>query len=173
MQRVIFLTIIIVAFSVSSASADFYRWVDRDGKEFFTNEPQKIPVEYRSSAEKVKTDESRVSVENKPTSRSITASSARDHKDKYGRGESYWRKRAMDLRYKLRDKEDERAAVLKEINGQDQNQADLRRPKKKRANLEKKLAKIDKDIAKTRRKLEVDLPEEARKADAYPGWIRE
>jgi hypothetical protein len=33
--------------------------------------------------------------------------------------------------------------------------------------------KLEKEIAQTRRRLEVDLPEEARRADAYPGWIRE
>ncbi len=33
--------------------------------------------------------------------------------------------------------------------------------------------KLEKDIAKTRKMLEVDLPEEARRAEAYQGWIRQ
>jgi hypothetical protein len=44
---------------------------------------------------------------------------------------------------------------------------------KSRTGLEKKKLKLEKDMAKTRRALELDLPEEARRADAYPGWIRE
>jgi hypothetical protein len=32
---------------------------------------------------------------------------------------------------------------------------------------------LEKKIAIAKRKLDVDLPEEARQADAYPGWIRE
>jgi len=34
-------------------------------------------------------------------------------------------------------------------------------------------AQLEKDIAKTMRRLEANLPEEARKADASPEWIRE
>ena len=174
MRRSLFLTFFIAILSVSSAQADFYRWVDRDGKEFFTNEPQKIPAEYRTSAEKVNTDNSRVSVEEKSVRRPAKVSQGKEHKDRYGRGEGYWRKKATALRSKLHDQEDERTAVAKQLKGQDENATgSLSSKKKKRANLEKRLAKLEKDIAKTRRKLDVDLPEEARKADAYPGWIRE
>jgi hypothetical protein len=33
--------------------------------------------------------------------------------------------------------------------------------------------RAEKNIAKAKKSLEVDLPEEARKAEAYPGWIRQ
>jgi F0F1-type ATP synthase membrane subunit b/b' len=95
-----------------------------------------------------------------------------EHRDKNGKGESYWRKRAADLRLKLRDQETRRDLVVKQMNDQDQKPLSTKN-KKARASLEKKKTKLDTDIARTRRALEVDLPEEARKADAYPGWIRE
>ena len=39
--------------------------------------------------------------------------------------------------------------------------------------LEKKKTALEKDLTRKKHELEVELPEEARKADAYPGWIRE
>jgi hypothetical protein len=174
MRLGLILAVCMVVFSVSAAYAEFYRWVDREGKEFFTNEPQKIPQEYRTNAVKVTTDDSRVSVGDKPAVRGTKTSTAKEHKDKYGKGEEYWRKKASGLRMKLRDQQDDYGAVIKELNEQDQKPQDYRAAKKKkRTSLEKKKAKLEKDIARTRRRLEVDLPEEARRADAYPGWIRE
>jgi hypothetical protein len=38
---------------------------------------------------------------------------------------------------------------------------------------EKKMRSIEKKIAFLKRDLDEQLPEEARKADAYPGWVRE
>jgi len=66
MLRSIVLAACIVLYSVSIAHADFYRWVDKDGKEFFTNDRRQIPKKYREHALKIKLDESRVSVGEKP-----------------------------------------------------------------------------------------------------------
>jgi hypothetical protein len=65
MQRFVVLTACIFLFTVSFARADFYRWVDKDGKEFFTNDQRQIPQKYRNKASKVKLDKSRVSTEKK------------------------------------------------------------------------------------------------------------
>ncbi len=164
----------ILLFSASPAWADFYRYVDREGKEFFTNDLKQIPQEYRNSATVVKPDESRVSVGEEPAATGKSPATVREHKDKYGRGEEYWHKKAANLRLKLRDQQDEYDMVLKQLDDQDQKPKKIGGKKKKsRSSLEKKQLKLETNMAKTRRSLEVDLPEEARKADAYPGWIRE
>ncbi len=173
MRRYAVLAACILLLSAAQARAEFYRWVDKEGKEFFTNEPLKIPPEYRSSATKVEPDESRVSVGSQQHAGKTRIASS-EHKDKYGRGEGYWRKRSADLRAKLRDQETRRDLVVKQLKELDQKPERLSgKSKKARTGLEKKKTKLETDIAKTRRTLEVDLPEEARKADAYPGWIRE
>ncbi|HUJ17838.1 MAG TPA: DUF4124 domain-containing protein [Nitrospirota bacterium] len=156
--------------------ADFYRWVDKDGKEFFTNDPKQVPQEYRDRATTVKPDESRVSVGEKPAppARPDDTVASREHRDKNGHGEEYWRKRAANYRLKLRNQQDEYDLVLKQLDDQDQKPKKIATKKKKtRSSLEKKKLKIEKDMSQTRRMLEVDLPEEARRADAYPGWLRE
>jgi hypothetical protein len=174
MRRFVVLAIGVFFFAATAAHADFYRWVDKDGKEFFTNEPEKVPQEYRSSMQTVKPDESRVSVGDKPVASGKSRALSGEHKDKNGRGEEYWRRQAANLRLKLRDQQDEYNLVLKELNDRDENPGKPTGKKKKsQQGLEKKKLKLEKDIAKTRRRLEVDLPEEARRADAYPGWVRE
>ena len=90
-----------------------------------------------------------------------------------GKGEVYWHQKAANLRLKLRDQQDEYDVVVKQLDDQDQKPKKLSSSKKKKSSLEKKKMKLEKEMAKTRRSLEIDLPEEARKADAYPGWIRE
>ncbi len=174
MRRYAVLAVCVFCFAAAPAHAEFYRWVDKDGKEFFTNDPEKVPQEYRSSVTTVEPDESRVSVGEKPVVKAKAAVTSSEHKDKYGRGEEYWRKRAANLRLKLRDQQDEYDLVLKQLDDQDQKPRKLNGKKKKTySSLEKKKMKLEKDIARTRRVLEVDLVEEARRADAYPGWLRE
>jgi len=157
--------------------AGFYKWVDGDGKEYYTNDPAQIPQQYRDGAAAVETRDDRVSIGNKPrpASGAVTSSTAvKEHKDKHGRGEEYWRKKAANHRLKLRDQQDEYNLVLKQLEVEDRNPKKLRHKKKEsRSSLEKKMMKLEKDMAKTRRALDIDLPEEARRADAYPGWIRE
>jgi hypothetical protein len=173
MRRMTLLAIGLLLLTAQAARADFYRWVDRDGHEFFTNDRKQIPPEYQGQATVVKPDERRVSISEKQPPQGKVAR-APEHKDKNGHGEEYWRKRADDLRGKMRKQQDEYDLVLKQIDEQDQKaKASIGKKKKSTTSLEKKKQKLEKDIDRTRRSLEVDLPEEARRADAYPGWVRE
>lgn len=168
------LAVCMLLFTVSTARAEFYRWVDKDGKEFFTNERDKVPQEYRAGSTAVNPDEKRVSVGTKNAMPDKKGSAVSAHKDKYGKGEDYWRMKATNLRLKLRGQQDDYDLVVKQLDDQDQKpKKSAARTKKAHTSLEKKKMKLEKDIAATRKMLEVDLPEEARKADAYPGWIRE
>jgi hypothetical protein len=176
MGRTAVLVVILMILLISSdVHAEFYKWVDRDGREFITNEKAKIPAEYRDAARPVEVRDDRVSVGKGPVAEKSKPAAVPEHKDKYGRGELYWHKRAENLRRQIREQEDERAILVK------QEKDDESKPKKRtssstkkaRSARDQKMAKIEKKIAKLKRELDVDLPEEARRADAYPGWIRE
>ncbi len=168
-KTVLIVLVVLLLLPIRPALAAFYRWVDADGREFFTNDANQIPPEYRNAATAVEPDASRVSVQEQPAGRSRRTVAPAEHRDRYGRGEAYWRKKATNLRLKLRDQQDDYDAVVRRLEDL------VSRPgrKKTRSTLEKKKKKLERDMARTRRMLEVDLPEEARKADAYPGWIRE
>jgi len=168
---VVFLMILVIS---SDVRAEFYKWTDRDGREFITNDKEKIPAEYRNAAKPVEVRDDRVSVGQGPVADKNKPVAVTEHKDKNGRGELYWRKRADTLRRQLREQENERALLVKQE--KDESKTKKRSSsnvKKAKSSRDKKMAKIDKKIAKLRRELEVDLPEEARKADAYPVWLSE
>lgn len=164
----------VLLFSASYASAELYRWVDRDGQEFFTNERTKVPREYQRTATAIKTDDSRVSVGEKPAAPHSPPVEVKEHRDKNGRNEAWWRLRAGNQRLELRKLEDDLDLLLKKE--QDQEKKSIRisgKKKKSSAAHDKKKLQLEKKIAQAKRRLEVELPEEARKADAYPGWLRE
>jgi hypothetical protein len=172
MRRSVAFVLCLLLFPSSYALADFYRWIDQDGNEFFTNDQKQIPPQYREQTTVVKPDESRVSVSDKLSGTAPVV--VKQHRDKYGKGEEYWRRRAENLRLKLRDKQGEYDLVVRQLDDQEE-QAKKRPGKKSKSNasLGKKKMKLEKEIAALNRELEAELPEDARKADAYPGWIRE
>jgi uncharacterized protein DUF4124 len=173
MRRFAAVVVCVLFVSATPAYAEFYRWVDNEGKEFFANDPEKVPQEYRGRASKVQPDPSRVNIEEKTVNTGKATATSGEHRDRHGRGEEYWHKKAANLRLKLRDQQDEYDFVQKQLDDQDRKPKKLSSKKKTRSSLEKKKMKLEKDLARTRRLLEVDLPEEARRADAYPGWLRE
>jgi hypothetical protein len=175
MVRFAVLTAVLLSiFASQEARAEFYKWVDRDGREFITNEKEKIPPEYRAAAKPVEVHDDRVSVGQSPVADKNKQAKVTEHKDKYGRGEMYWQKRAEKLRRQIWDQEDERELLVKqEKNEEAKPMKSSSSAKKAKSSRDKKKAKIDKKIAKLKRENDVDLPEEARKADAYPGWLRE
>jgi len=171
---VVVIAFFMLLFSASHASAELFRWVDRDGQEFFTNERTKIPQEYQSTATAVRTDDNRVSVGGKPAVPHSPSVEVKEHRDKNGRNEAWWHRRAENQRLELRKCEDELDLLLKKE--QDQEKKSIRisgKKKKSSAAHDKKKLQLEKKISQAKRRLEVDLPEEARKADAYPGWLRE
>lgn len=158
----------------SVAYAELFRWVDKDGQEFFTNDRTKIPQEYRNKTNEVKTDDARVSVGSKPSTPARPSAAVKEHKDKYGHGEEWWHRRAENQRLELRKLEGDYDLLLKKE--QDQESVSRRSPGKKKKlskGHDQKKVQLSKKISLARQRLEVDLPEEARKADAYPGWLRE
>ncbi len=160
--------------SAPPAFAELYRWVDRDGQEFFTNERAKVPQEYQSTATVVKTDDNRVSVGGKPAQPASPPVAVREHRDKNGHNEAWWHRRAENLRLELRKLEDDRELLLKKEQDEEKKAAGTYKKKKKTsAARDRKITQLEKKIAHAKRRLEADLPEEARKADAYPGWLRE
>jgi hypothetical protein len=178
MRRGIVLTLCLLLLSTSLARAEFYRWVDKDGKEFFTNEKEHVPKEYQSTATAVNPDENRVSVGEKSVATGKPATSLKDHKDKNGKGEEHWRKRADKLRKEQATLQDKYDLLLKQEKDNENKPKKLiaknsGKQKKSGTGLEKRKSALEKDLARKKHELEVELPEQARKADAYPGWIRE
>lgn len=165
--------LLFMAVFAPSAWPGFYRWVDRDGREFYTNDPAKIPSEYRNQVVSVETEESRVSIGEGTPEAAVPVLSI-EHKDINGRGEEYWRERARKLRRQLRRLEDEYSVILRQEREQEEKEKAGVLPRKRgTAKINRKKYQLEKKIARLKRELEVELPDEARRAGAYPGWLRE
>ncbi len=168
MLRSVLFLLFAVLMTAVQARAEFYQWTDGDGRQFYTNEKEKIPAEYRNTAKPVEVHDERVTVEQGSSGAPVSQGKVAEHKDRYGHGEEYWRKRAENLRRQIREQQAEHDLLVKQ-------EREEKHPvrKKTQASRDKKKAKIEKKIARLRHELDVELPEEARKADAYPGWLRE
>ena len=174
-MRRLLLVMFAVAVTAAQAHAEFYQWTDRDGRQFYTNEKEKIPSEYRHTAKPVEVHDDRVTTEKKPGGGPAPAVKVDEHRDRNGRGEAYWRKRAENLRRQIREQQGEYDLVVRQERDDEarpKKQSEKSRKKTQSARTKKK-AKIEKKIARLQHELDVELPEEARKADAYPGWVRE
>jgi hypothetical protein len=178
MRRSAVLAVCFLLLTVSTARAEFYRWVDTEGREFFTNDLETVPQEYRARATMVKPDDSRVSVGQGPIAASRPSEPLKEQKDKYGKGEEHWRKRSAKLRKELSVLQDKYDLVLKKERENDNKTGKLSarnsgKNKKAQGGRENGKVTLERDIARKKHELEVELPDEARKAGAYPGWLRE
>ena len=172
LRSLVLLLLLVSVLESSEARAEFYKWVDRDGREFITNEKEKIPAEYRHTAKPMEVRDDRVSVGQQPVAVEKKTVKSTEHKDRYGRGEEYWNKRAENLRRQIREQEDERDLIVQQEKDDKAKSKKSGKKSSSRSARDKKKTKIEKKIARLNHELEVELPEEARKADAYPGWIR-
>lgn len=173
MRKAVLLLVVTILFSAAAAQAEFYQWTDREGREFYTNEKDKIPAEYRGAAKPVEVREERVTVGPPPAASDPRPVKPQPHKDRNNRGEDYWRKRAGDLRKEIREQENARDRLIQQEREEERSgKLTAAKRKKARAAREKKQEKIAGNIARLTHELEVELPDEARKAEALPGWLR-
>jgi hypothetical protein len=107
-------------------------------------------------------------------STTIIAQAVKEDVDYNGRGESYWRQRADNLRKQLADQQ----LQLDTTNKQEQHcrnqQITYYRglPRDCAAMYRNQKISIENRMTQIQKGLEVELPEEARKAGAFPGWLR-
>jgi hypothetical protein len=103
----------------------------------------------------------------------VIAQAAREHVDNNGRGESYWRQKADNLRQEYEDQQAKYDAVKREEQECNEQRITYRGSTRDCASRyrDKKIYHETK-VELARKRLEVDLPEDARKAGAYPGWLR-
>ncbi len=170
---------------LSTANAEFYYWTDQKGVSYATDDLSKVPEEYRAQALSNKApDEETTNTTRKeqeqnesyavPKMKKAKKEQAGAAADQNGRGEAYWRARADGLReriheleddYKLADQQERACVEDHRINylGKRPDCASIYGAEKSR---------IERALERARKSLEVDLPDEARKSGAYPGWLR-
>lgn len=171
------------------AEGEIYSWIDNKGNKHVTDDFSKVPEAYRDQAYKARVEEEeeedsqsaerRYEYQRKKAYKAKKApesrSSDEEPLDKYGRGEEYWRERAEAAREYLQEQEE----LYEYVSSQER--ACLEKSRQYAAQgrhvdcsaYQREKIQAEKNIARAKKSLEADLPEEARKAEAYPGWLRQ
>jgi len=183
MGRISLLIAILLLLPFSAARAEFYSWTDKNGNRYATDDLSKVPEAYRAQAiVNMAPDEvspgpapsarDRQSEQAAPRKRERQSSTGDVHLDKYGRGEEYWRSRADDLRQSIEQMKQDRESSYDQERACEQKRVAYLGKTVDCSRYQVYRAQIERNIERARKRLEVDLPDEARKADAYPGWLR-
>ncbi len=151
----------------SVGAGEIFRWLDKSGEPHFTDNPAKIPPEYRDRAEVQTLPDLQVTEPIAP----IGSIDQPAETDQEGHDEQWWRdqiqkwqsqKEALTL--KLKEAEEKLARV------QFENAYVYKTPETNE--LMQEIEKYKQEIREAQEMLETVLPDEARKAGAPPGWLR-
>ena len=152
-----------------------YKWTDNKGGVHITDQPSKVPEQYRSTVHQVNAppDEEKEPREQ----RSSPDSGISDDAEKEADLKATWQQRihdakqhlaALEQQYRMLDQQ--RNEALGRWGGvasghlEDRVEADR---------LDQEMQQVQKDISDIRNQIEVVIPDQARKAGIPPGWLRE
>ncbi len=171
---------------ISASFAAIFFWTDRAGNTHVSDDISKVPAEYQGQAKarQMQDDdadgqaqkgrnEERAPAPGYKKKAEKRAQSGTGDTDSSGRGEEYWRERADGLRQQLHELQDDYESVSRHERECEKKPIDHRGKRIDCASIfGYHRERLEKQINQTRKALEVDLPDDARKAGAYPGWIR-
>lgn len=159
---------------------ELYQWKDDRGTVHITDDAGKIPVKYRSKAEKIESVES---AEPALPAQERGRSGGAAPQTPIDEGEDdlqrilwlerlkEWRDRLADAEKRLQDLEQKREEALRRWGG---SAASGRLEGGVEADqIEQEMKKVQQEIDEARNQIEVVIPGEARKAGVPPGWLRE
>jgi Domain of unknown function (DUF4124) len=172
---------------VGCAWGQIYKWRDHQGNVHFTDDPSRIPPEYRSTFEVERASPptpfpapSDDAAKVPPTDAAAPGESpsAPSPKDLLGRGPDYWQQLAQHWSVQLQQHLQERdrlqmlytytrqiAQYTRDVFDRGRIQADIDR-------LEKAIADVNAGIDKAQTMLQTTLPLEARRLGANPEWLK-
>ena|SRR5215475_7090245 len=174
-------------FWVGFAWGQIYKWMDRQGNIYFTDNPSRIPPEYQSKVEVEKTSPpaplptpSDDAVKAPPTDAATPGESpsALPLKDRLGRGPDHWQQLAQYWSVQLQQHIQERDR-LQQLHDYTRDLANSTRDLSDRGRLEAEIARLEKAIAeanagidKAQSMLQTKLPLEAKRLGANPKWLK-
>jgi hypothetical protein len=152
-----------------------YKWTDDNGTAHIADNPAKVPEKYRSRAERLEAasgegeeqGQQGVAPQTRP---SQEYDNEADGKEEWRQRVAYARQRLADAQFRLQELEKKKAELAEQRGGAASGRltdADVS------ARLEEDLLQARKDLDTAKNELEVVIPDDARRAGAPPGWLRE
>jgi hypothetical protein len=170
--------LLIIAFVLLASvgrTGEVLKWVDEQGVVHYTDNGASVPEKYRGQIER------RDLPEGKETSLGTAGepkAATGEARDRHGRGEDYWARRAKEVKDQLDRAYKEHERVRLEYNdlvaqyNKARSRAQKRQYQKGIDSLQDELNRRREDIDKARELLEKVLPEEAERAGAPAEWVK-
>jgi hypothetical protein len=162
-------------------SQEIYQWVDEKGTVHFTDDLGKIPEEYQDQVKEKKTppEPAPSPSTRRPQSKAPPEPSV-EKKDILGRGEDWWRDKAMEWRQKLIKAQKDYATAQTALKAKEKEleqsiykpDSFKRRLKADIKVLEEKANDQRNQVDEAKNMLEKVLPKEAEEYRADPNWVR-
>ena len=163
-------------FIPTSTHGAIYQWLDDQGNVGFTDNPENIPKKYRQSA----TQLDGASLQEKPKThttpsvpQSTDAPSDTAVLDDEGHDEVWWQMRVQELHHRKELLLVEKERLTTEMDPLGKLGLGTLEANQRAKEINERLEQIDSEIETIESDLTVVLPEEARKANAPPGWLRD
>ncbi|MBI3812031.1 MAG: DUF4124 domain-containing protein [Nitrospirae bacterium] len=168
------------------AAGVVFQWTDADGGIHFTDDPGKIPKDFRDTAQEIRRpdepkdppsanpeSESQPETQKKPASKSARPSiSPSEAVDSHGHNREWWQQRIQNWQAKKADAQAKLADAQERL-GLERFREPMPDSMQRKQGITDEISTYEKQIREADIMLTVDLPEEARKANAPPGWLRE
>jgi hypothetical protein len=185
MKRTMLLILVgMITLPFVAGGQETYQWVDEKGTVHFTDDVGKIPEKYQDQVKKKKSpDEPTPSSSIKsPTDKARPAPDAAgvEKKDILGRGEDWWRDKAMEWKQKLIKAQKDYAAAQTALKAKDKELEDAKfKPKSFQRKLQDELKILEEkvnaqknQVDEAKNMLEKVLPRQAEEYRADPSWVR-
>jgi len=182
MKRVALLIFIgLIIYCAVSLGQEIYQWVDEKGTVHYTDDPGQIPEKYQDQVKKKKTPpEPAPSPSIRLPQDKTTPEPSVEKKDILGRGEDWWRNKAMEWRQKLIKAQKDYAAAETALKAKEKElEQSIYKPDsfKRRLQaeikvLEEKANEQKKQVDDAKNMLEKVLPKQAEEYRADPSWVK-
>ncbi len=160
---------------------EIYQWVDEKGTVHFTDDLGKIPEKYQDQVKEKKTPpEPAPSPSTRPPQGKAPPEPSVEKKDILGRGEDWWRDKAMEWRQKLIKAQKDYAAAQTALKAKEKELAESiykpdsfkRRLQAEIKVLEEKANDQKNQVDEAKNMLDKVLPKQAEEYRADPSWVR-
>ena len=165
----------VLLFASAGRTGEVLRWVDERGVVHFTDDGTSVPKEYREQIERRELpDEREAASGSAPQSKAAME----EERDRHGRGEGYWAKRAKEIKDELDRAHQEYERVRLEYNdlvaqyNATRSRAKKRQYQERIESLQEELNRRREDVDRVKELLEKALPEEAERAGASAEWVK-
>jgi len=186
MKRAALLIIIgLIVYCAVSFGQETYQWVDEKGTVHFTDDVGKIPEKYQDQVKEKKTPKEPAPSPSAPPSIRPPQSKAPpepavEKKDILGRGEDWWRDKAMEWKQKLIQAQKDYASAQTALKAKEKELEDAKfKPKSFQRKLQDEVKVLEEkanaqknQVDEAKNMLEKVLPRQAEEYRADPNWVR-